>query len=52
MGLVNTILTGSQSWVIWGPIAWVATLKVGVLIVCPKLFAPQGEAGIWKFHPD
>ena len=42
---------GFQTLVIWGPIPWVAALKVGVLDVWSKPLTLQREAGSWRFLP-
>ena len=49
VGLMNTSPTGYHSWVIWGPIPQVASLKVGVLDVWSvvQMVHSQGEAGSW-----
>lgn len=35
----------------WGPVSQLGVLKLGILYVGSKHFAPQGKAGSWAFPP-
>lgn len=43
---------GYQSWLFWGPIPQVGTLKIAPVIVLLKPFASQEEVGSSGFQPN